>query len=429
MEYYNSSFTLLAKSESATTESLRGTESKFSNHTQTVSAGTYYVRVFNTSVSSQFFHIYFDDWGYPDITFASPDPFYTIGQPASADNGFAIGSYVSRTIWVASSGGSYWYGSSFVLGDIAPYSSRGPRVNGGVQKPNITAPGSAIISVRDTDVLTVSDPGWIDNDGTTGSGGANYYVMTGTSMACPIAAGAGALLLDKIPSATPLEVYDALQNSAGSSGSGPVPNNTWGYGMLDVFAASNQSPFPVELSSFTAKASMNGGIQLDWTTETEVDNYGFDILRQAQNDGWEKIGFLEGYGNSNSPKEYSFLDEGIYYGVYAYRLKQIDNDGTFEYSKVIEVDMNAPIGYELNQNYPNPFNPETTIKFNIAKPGFVKLSLYNILGELKGTLVNEFKEAGIHTVNINASELSSGIYIYKLEIEDFVQMRKMTLIK
>ena len=78
--------------------------------------------------------------------------------------------------------------SGFTFNDIAPYSSRGPRVDG-VQKPNITAPGHAIISVRDTDVLTAWNGGWIDNDGTTGSGGANYYVMTGTSMACPIAAG------------------------------------------------------------------------------------------------------------------------------------------------------------------------------------------------------------------------------------------------
>ncbi|MCH7706434.1 MAG: S8 family serine peptidase, partial [Chloroflexi bacterium] len=116
----------------------------------------------------------------------------------------------------------------------------------------------------------------------TGSGSANYYVMTGTSRACPIAAGAGALLLDKVSGATPLEVYDAIQNSASTSGTGSVPNDTWGYGKLDVLAALNQSPFPVELSSFIAKSSKDG-VQLDWVTQTEVNNYGFDILRQTQN--------------------------------------------------------------------------------------------------------------------------------------------------
>ena len=70
-------------------------------------------------------------------------------------------------------------------------------------------------------------------------------------MACPIAAGAGALLLDKEPTATPQEMYDAIQNSASTSGTGTVPNNTWGYGKLDVLAASTQ-PLPVELSSFSA---------------------------------------------------------------------------------------------------------------------------------------------------------------------------------
>jgi hypothetical protein len=190
----------------------------------------------------------------------------------------------------------------------------------------------------------------------------------------------------------------------------------------------NNNNLPVELSSFSA-VIINGSIKLNWRTETEVNNYGFDILRQAQDDRREKIGFVDGYGNTNSPKQYAFIDDNVISGKYAYRLKQIDNDGTFEYSKIIEVDMNAPIGYELSQNYPNPFNPETTIKFAIPKSGLVKLSFYNILGELKGTLVNEFKEAGIHTVNINALGLSSGIYVYKLEVDDYIQIRKMTLIK
>ena len=193
----------------------------------------------------------------------------------------------------------------------------------------------------------------------------------------------------------------------------------------------DNSPLPVELTSFSAIIA-EGKIKLNWRTETEVNNYGFEVERKTQevrSEKWEQIGFVDGYGNSNSPKEYSFMDENVLGGKYSYRLKQIDNDGTVEYSKVIEVNMHKPIEFELSQNYPNPFNPETTIKFTIPKAGFVKLSYYNILGELKGFLVNEFKEAGIHTVNLNASELNSGVYVYKLEIDNFVQMRKMNLIK
>ena len=438
MEYYGPSptYTLLAKSESVTTESVRGTESKFSNHTSTVLPRTYYVKVFNTSGNSQFFHIYFDDWGYPDITFASPDPEYTIGQPASADNGFAVGSYVTRYSWIASDGTGPWAYSGFTLNGIAPYSSRGPRVNGGVQKPNITAPGSAIISIRDTDVYTSANLFWIDNDGTTGSGSANYYVMTGTSMACPIAAGAGALLLDKEPTATPQLIYDAIQNSASTSGTGTVPNSTWGYGKFDVLAASNE-PLPVELSSFIAKSSKDG-VHLDWVTETEVNNYGFEIQRsqmnpnsEIQNPQFQLIGFIEGHGNSNSPKEYNFLDEGISYGNYVYRLKQIDNDGTFEYSDVIEVNAGIiPEGFVLEQNYPNPFNPSTVIKFALSESQQVTLTVYDILGNEITQLFNETAEAGkIYEIEFNASYLSSGVYYYRLITPQKSLVRKMLLLR
>lgn len=435
MEYYNSSFTLLAKVESATTESLRGTESKYSYHTSTVPAGTYYVRVFNTSGSSQFFHIYFDDWGYPDITFASPDPEYTIGQPASADYGFAVGSYVSRTTWISSDGtGPYWYGSEYILNDIALYSSRGPRVDG-YQKPNISAPGHAIISIRDTDVLTSWNAGWIDNDGITGSGSANYYVMTGTSMACPIVAGSAALLLDYEPATTPQLIYDAIQNSADTTGTGTVPNNTWGYGKLDVLAAISE-PLPVELSSFTAKVLKNGAIKLDWRTETEVNNYGFEIERlqgykieKLQN--WEMVGFVEGNGNSNSSKDYSFTDNTVGYGKYSYRLKQIDADGQFEYSKIIEVNAgNMPDGFVLEQNYPNPFNPNTTIKFAVAETKPVKLKVFDILGNEVAVLFNETAEGGkLYETKFKGENLSSGIYFYMMESDNFRSVRKMLLMK
>ena len=150
--------------------------------------------------------------------------------------------------------------------------------------------------------------------------------------------------------------------------------------------------------------------------------------------GWDKIGFVNGNGNSNSPKNYSFDDNNVTAGKYSYRLKQIDNDGQFEYSKTIEVDLGAPKKFELSQNYPNPFNPTTTIKFNLPEAGNVKLTLFNILGQEIKTLVNEFKESGVHTINFDASELNSGIYIYKLEAgssqgQAFTQTRKMNLIK
>ena len=193
----------------------------------------------------------------------------------------------------------------------------------------------------------------------------------------------------------------------------------------------DQSALPVELSSFSA-STIGSNVKLSWQTATEVNNYGFEVERyalSAERQVWDKIGFVNGNGNSNSPKSYSYEDKNVTAGKYSYRLKQIDNDGQFEYSKAIEVDLGAPTKFELSQNYPNPFNPSTTICFNLPQAGYVKLTLFNILGQEVKTLVNESKESGVHTINFDATELNSGIYIYKLESGSFTQTRKMTLVK
>jgi hypothetical protein len=190
----------------------------------------------------------------------------------------------------------------------------------------------------------------------------------------------------------------------------------------------NSPPLPVELSSFSATIK-NGNVFLKWRTETEVNNYGFEILRSAQNDRWVKLGFVQGNGNSNSPKDYSFIDNQVSAGKYSYRLKQLDTDGNFEYSKIIELDLGSPTKFELSQNYPNPFNPTTTISFTLPESGQVSLVVYNLLGEQVAELINEFKYAGVHTINFDASELNSGIYLYKMETGQYSNARKMNLIK
>ncbi|MBK7632136.1 MAG: T9SS type A sorting domain-containing protein [Ignavibacteriales bacterium] len=187
-------------------------------------------------------------------------------------------------------------------------------------------------------------------------------------------------------------------------------------------------PLPVELSLFSA-TTIGSTVKLSWQTATEINNYGFDVERSAVKGNWEKIGFVNGNGNSNSAKNYSFIDDKISAGKYSYRLKQIDNDGQFEYSKIIEVDFNCVNKFELSQNFPNPFNPTTTINFNLPQAGMVRLTLYNILGQEIRKLVNEYSEAGTHTVNFNANDLNSGMYIYKIEANGLTQTRKMTLAK
>jgi hypothetical protein len=209
-------------------------------------------------------------------------------------------------------------------------------------------------------------------------------------------------------------------------------DNIYGYGRGDALNIFNGA-LPVELSSFSA-SSTGSAIKLSWRTETESKNYGFEVERKVLNGQssvgkFETVGFVPGNGNSNSPKDYTFTDNKVGSGKYNYRLKQIDIDGSINYSKIIEVDLIAPLKYELSQNYPNPFNPVTTINFSLPEAGNVKLTLYNLLGEKIKTLVNEFKEEGVHTVNFNANDLQSGLYIYKIEAGLFVQTRKMMLLK
>ncbi len=203
---------------------------------------------------------------------------------------------------------------------------------------------------------------------------------------------------------------------------------------LSRIEKTSDDPLPVELSSFSAVV-LDNGIKLNWRTETEVNNYGFEIERlQNYNiekfQDWGKIGFVAGNGNSNSPNEYSFVDEQVSAGKYSYRLKQIDTDGSFEYSKVIEIDLELPAKFELSQNYPNPFNPSTTIQFSLPESGNVRLNVYNIIGEQVAELVNGLKEAGIHTIKFKAENLNSGFYIYRIEaMNGFVESRKMVLLK
>ncbi len=196
----------------------------------------------------------------------------------------------------------------------------------------------------------------------------------------------------------------------------------------------SQAPLPVELTSFSASASGNN-VELKWNTATEVNNYGFQVQRKKEKGkSWNNIGFVKGNGISNSPKDYSFTDDNVSYGKYAYRLKQIDTDGKYTYSKIIEMQAGQkPTAFALDQNYPNPFNPTTMITYKIAEQGFVNLRVYNILGQEVLSLVNQRQQPGVYHVRFNGSELSSGVYIYRLEVQvknnSFSALKKFVLLK
>lgn len=185
---------------------------------------------------------------------------------------------------------------------------------------------------------------------------------------------------------------------------------------------------PVELTAFTANVSGNS-VNLNWSTATELNNSGFEIQRKSVNTQFEKVGYVAGFGTTTEPKAYSFTQNDLAVGKYTFRLKQVDFDGSFEYSNEINVDVNAPAQYSLDQNYPNPFNPSTLIKYSVAQDGFVNVSIFNLLGEKVATLVNSNMKAGSYELNFNASQLSSGVYFYSIEAGDFKAVRKMMLMK
>jgi len=203
---------------------------------------------------------------------------------------------------------------------------------------------------------------------------------------------------------------------------------------------------PVELVSFSAEINGNN-VLLSWITATEINNQGFEIERSEKleargkntNEDWEVIGFVGGKGTTTEIQFYSFIDKTITAGKYQYRLKQIDFDGSFEYSNIAEVEVRIPFEYFLSQNYPNPFNPTTKIKFTIqqtdnpllggARGGFVSLKVYDILGIEIATLVNEEKPTGNYEVEFDATGLSSGTYFYKIIAGYFLSVKKMLLMK
>ena len=187
---------------------------------------------------------------------------------------------------------------------------------------------------------------------------------------------------------------------------------------------------PVELSSFTASPN-NRDINLNWSTLTEINNSEFDIERKTfTTDNWKKVGSVAGNGTSNVPHNYTFYDRNLASGIYTYRLKQTDFNGNFEYHNLNEeVTIGVPVILQLIQNYPNPFNPSTTINFDLPVAGIITLKVFNTSGKEVATLVNEARSAGYHSVNFDASNLSSGVYYCRLEANGFSKVMKMALVK
>jgi len=302
-----------------------------------------------------------------------------------------------------------------------------PTFDARADKPEITAPDGV-----NTTFFGSSD---IESDG--------YLNFFGTSAAAPHAAAVAALMLNAKSTATPAQIYSKLEATALNIGTLGFDNNS-GYGLIQADLAVD-SLLPVELVSFIASVDHLNSI-LKWSTATERNNYGFEIERRnigekelaSTNNGsgiatlqWSKTSFVSGSGTSNSPKNYSFTDKNLPPGRYAYRIKQIDQDGTFKYSQSAEVEVGlVPNVLALSQNYPNPFNPTTTIEFTLAEDSKVSLKVFDMLGREVATLVSgELKAGVLHQEIFNVSKLSSGMYIYRLQAGNTLMAKKLMVLK
>ena len=208
------------------------------------------------------------------------------------------------------------------------------------------------------------------------------------------------------------------------------------YGTINLAQAiastdSSLNALPVELTNFSASISKTN-IVLNWSTSTEVNNYGFEVERSHiinhNYNNWIKIGFVKGYGNSNSPQNYSYGDNSCSNGDFIYRLKQIDNNGNYKYSIELKVRLNKSETFTLYQNYPNPFNPITTVKYEVYTRDQFSIKVYNFIGKLVTTLFEGNKEPGNYEMKIDGSKLASGIYFVTLRSNTHSNTIKMILL-
>ena len=202
----------------------------------------------------------------------------------------------------------------------------------------------------------------------------------------------------------------------------------WVTGGDEVWEYDPSYVVPVELTSFTALVN-DKEVTLSWSTATELNNLGFEIQRKFTSNNFATVGSIKGQGTTTNPNQYSYIDKLIEGGKYYYRLKQVDFDGTYEYSSVVEVEVRMVDKFTLEQNYPNPFNPSTTVKYSLPKQANVTVKIFDMLGREIETLVNEEKFAGTYEVTWNVINLPTGVYFYQIKTDGHVETKKMILLK
>jgi hypothetical protein len=188
---------------------------------------------------------------------------------------------------------------------------------------------------------------------------------------------------------------------------------------------------PVELVSF--ESVLDGEVvRLYWKTASETNNAGFEVQRATDSGSFEMLHFVEGYGTTTEAQSYLYEDAAPLFDAQnlRYRLKQIDFDGAFAYSPLVEIDLATPEAFAIHGNFPNPFTRATTIRYALPRATHVRLVVYDLLGREVALLVDEEQEAGRKAISFEpSSSLASGAYLYRLETGSHQQSGKMVLMK
>jgi hypothetical protein len=235
--------------------------------------------------------------------------------------------------------------------------------------------------------------------------------------------GSGAALFELAPNGFAQDWYIELNGYDRTNSTSPF------------YEPSASAPLPIQLASFAASVVRGNDVEVEWKTVSETNNYGFEVYRKRNENGeWKKLGFVEGHGTTLAAQSYTYVDRSLGFGKYFYQIKQVDLDGKSKALPEVDVTVGVtPNGLVLAQNYPNPFNPSTVIEFAVPQDGFATMKVYNTLGQEVAMLFRGEVTSGIHSVEWSPKELASGVYVYRLEVDNgkqhFVATRRLILMR
>ena len=392
-------------------------------------AGTWILRVQNNQPTARELDVWLYFWvlgqGYVYVYWdngTQAENAELISSPASSDSVIAVGAYITKTSWpcVANPGGACGYTGQLTLGEIAPFSSPGPRRDG-FAKPEVSAPGMGIASSLSKDAtgpLFQSPYGEIP--------GGLRYVSQGTSQAAPHVTGAAALILQRRPNASVNDVSLALRGTARhDTYTGPGYSNDFGHGKLDV-ADAVELFVPVSLLSLSAQWD-DGKAVVSWELKETEEGVSFRVDRgpSAQGPFTPQTEWLHG------DLSFSWTDPAPVASEPWYRLRSLDRTGEEKILGVTPL-TSQPAITRLLANSPNPFHASTRIAFDLDRPGNVTVDVLDIAGRLVTRLVSGARAAGRNEIEWNGLDgsgrhVAPGIYVVRLITPNTVLARRMVM--